>query len=106
MSIIRSNTVDRFSDDELTSFANDIGLPSAQAGAVRAEIPHRRELRVRRELGGGVVLVGFDVPFWEIVGFIIKWAIEAIPALIVVSLLGVGLAAILGVFGLNVFTVF
>lgn len=51
-----------------------------------------------------VIVVDLDMPFGSMVGFMVKWAFAAIPALLLVSLviLGVGafLGAAFGLFGL------
>jgi len=39
------------------------------------------------------------MPFWSMVTFMVKWAIAAIPAIIILFVLGVILAAILGSIG-------
>jgi hypothetical protein len=39
------------------------------------------------------------MPFWSMVGFMIKWAIAAIPAAIVLFLIGMFLTALIGGMG-------
>ncbi len=47
-----------------------------------------------------VVVVDVDMPFWSMVGFMVKWAIAAIPAFIILIVIGAIAAAILaGVLG-------
>ena len=46
-----------------------------------------------------VVVVDIHMPFFSMVGFMVKWAIAAIPAIIILFILGVILAAILGGIG-------
>tara|TARA_R110000822_G_scaffold187752_29_gene326988 strand:+ start:12277 stop:12465 length:189 start_codon:yes stop_codon:yes gene_type:complete len=35
-----------------------------------------------------VVITDIKMPFWSMVGFMVKWAIAAIPAIIILSILG------------------
>jgi hypothetical protein len=56
--------------------------------------------------GSNIVTIrDIDVPFWRIVLILVKWSIAAIPAMIIltllVSLLGVLMAEVLGLFGLE-----
>jgi hypothetical protein len=47
-----------------------------------------------------VAIADIDIPFWRMVAILIKWAIAAIPATIVISIIFGIIAAILGlVFG-------
>ena len=46
-----------------------------------------------------VVVTDIHMPFWSMVTFMVKWAIAAIPAIIILFVLGVILAAILGSIG-------
>src|SRR5207249_2960039 len=47
-----------------------------------------------------VVVADFDMPFGSMVSFMVKWAIAAIPALIILSVIGFFVMAFLaGVFG-------
>jgi hypothetical protein len=47
-----------------------------------------------------VAIADIDIPFWRMVAILIKWAIAAIPATIVISIIFGVIAAILGlVFG-------
>jgi hypothetical protein len=43
-----------------------------------------------------VVVTDIDMPFMSMVVFIIKWTIAAIPAMIVLGIIGAILAAVLG----------
>jgi hypothetical protein len=45
-----------------------------------------------------VVVVDIKMPFTSMVGFMVKWAIASIPALIILFVLGLIGAAVLGVF--------
>ena len=47
-------------------------------------------------LDSGVVVRDIHMPFLSMVGFIIKWSIASIPALIVLGLLGAVIWAVLG----------
>ena len=47
-----------------------------------------------------VAIADIDIPFWRMVAILIKWAIAAIPATIVISIIFGIIAAIIGlVFG-------
>lgn len=46
-----------------------------------------------------VTVVDVKMPFMSMVVFMVKWAIAAIPAIIILSLLGVMLAGVLGGLG-------
>jgi hypothetical protein len=47
-----------------------------------------------------VAIADIDIPFWRMVAILIKWAIAAIPATIVISIIFGVIAAIVGlVFG-------
>ena len=43
-----------------------------------------------------VAIADIDIPFWRMVAILIKWAIAAIPATIVISIIFGIIAAILG----------
>lgn len=45
-----------------------------------------------------VAVVDLDMPFWSMVGFMVKWAIAAIPALLVLALFGLVLVMAFGGF--------
>jgi hypothetical protein len=46
-----------------------------------------------------VVVVNVNMPFWSMVRFMVKWAIAAIPALIILAVIGALLSALFsGVF--------
>lgn len=48
-----------------------------------------------------VTIIEIDIPFWRMVGILIKWAIAAIPAIFIVSVLvmiaGAALSTLFGV---------
>lgn len=46
-----------------------------------------------------VVIVDFDMSFPSMVRFMVKWAIAAIPALIILAILFLGIASIVSLFG-------
>ncbi len=43
-----------------------------------------------------VVITDIKMPFWSMVVFMVKWAIAAIPAFIILAILGVVIAGLLG----------
>jgi hypothetical protein len=46
-----------------------------------------------------VVVVNVNMPFWSMVRFMVKWAIAAIPALVILAVIGALLSALFtGVF--------
>jgi hypothetical protein len=64
----------------------------------------RRSSRLRRtgeELDGmnRVVVTDVQMPFWSMVTFMIKWAIAAIPAIIILMFIGVFVVGIFGGLG-------
>ena len=42
-----------------------------------------------------IVVTDIRMPFWSMVFFMVKWAIAAIPAILILTLLGAALAALL-----------
>lgn len=45
-----------------------------------------------------VVVVDVNMPFWSMVGFMVKWAVAAIPALIILIVIGMfGVAILAGI---------
>jgi hypothetical protein len=51
----------------------------------------------RREARNEVVVVDIDWPFWSMVRFMVKWVIAAIPAIVLLALIGAGVAASISV---------
>jgi hypothetical protein len=52
------------------------------------------------ETSAHVVVTDIRMPFWSMVVFMIKWAIAAIPAFIILAVLGGVAAALLSGFGI------
>ena len=50
-----------------------------------------------------VTIANFNMPFWALVGFLIKVALASIPALVVLAIVGFILSFILAVFGIAIF---
>ena len=50
---------------------------------IQEEIPQR----VYGTMSGTVTVRDFDMPFWSMVGFMLKWAIAAIPAAVIFTIL-------------------
>jgi hypothetical protein len=46
-----------------------------------------------------VSVVDFEMPFWSIVVLLVKWSIAAIPALIILGIIGSVLFAVLAAIG-------
>jgi len=46
-----------------------------------------------------VVVTDIRMPFWSMVTFMVKWAIAAIPAIIILFVIGLILAAVVGGIG-------
>ncbi len=46
-------------------------------------------------------IVDIDMPFWSMVNFMVKWAIAAIPAFIILIILGVFAVAVLSAIGVS-----
>jgi hypothetical protein len=54
------------------------------------EIPMQETDELQRVYGtmtGTVTVRDFDMPFWSMVGFMLKWAIAAIPAAVIFAIL-------------------
>ena len=76
---------------------DDLICPEGQSQWARFEslFPARRAIQraapnvVRDELPAKVTIVNVDMPFLSMVGFMVKWAVAAVPAMII--LFGVGL---------------
>ena len=43
-----------------------------------------------------VTVVDIDMPFWSMVSFMVKWAIAAIPAILILTFLGFIIVVFLG----------
>ena len=41
-----------------------------------------------------VHITGIHVPFWSVVGFMVKWSIAAIPAIFILAIIGLTIEAI------------
>ena len=52
------------------------------------------------ETSAHVVVTDIRMPFWSMVVFMIKWAVAAIPAFIILAVLGGVAAALLSGFGI------
>lgn len=79
------------------------GLAGAKAGIreVRARREEQeRELADSRSKPKHVSVVDFDVPFWALVRFMVKFVFATIPAAIIVALLIYGFASIVSVIGI------
>lgn len=48
-----------------------------------------------------VVIVDFNMSFWSMVQFMVKWALAAIPAALILILIFWGLVSIFGLFGMG-----
>lgn len=48
-----------------------------------------------------VCITGIDIPFFDMVGFMVKWAIASIPAAIILILIGTFAAAIIAAIGVG-----
>jgi hypothetical protein len=67
------------------------------AAELRSRVPRTREAGA--ETITQVVVRDFDMPFWSMVGFMLKWAFASIPALIVLIMVGAIVTAILAAVG-------
>ncbi|MFI8479640.1 hypothetical protein ACIGCM_03625 [Pseudomonas sp. NPDC078700] len=63
--------------------------------ADEADVARRRDPATAQ----AVVIVDFNMSFWSMVMFMVKWAIAAIPAALILLLLFWGAASILGLLG-------
>ena len=78
---------------------SDSGRIGGLAGA-KAGIREERELADSRSKPKHVSVVDFDVPFWALVRFMVKFVFATIPAAIIVALLIYGFASIVSVIGI------
>jgi len=79
------------------------GLAGAKAGMRQARakrVEQERELADSRSKPTHVSVVNFDVPFWDLVRFMVKFVFATIPAAIIVTLLVYGFASIVSVIGM------
>lgn len=54
-----------------------------------------------KEAATRVTVVDINMPFGSMVGFMVKWAIAAIPAIVILFVIGVVLFGILGAIGMS-----
>lgn len=60
--------------------------------------PIKDESKVKiNAISNGVVLTGIDIPFSEMVGFIVKLSLASIPAAIIVSAIGIAVMAVFSI---------
>jgi hypothetical protein len=46
-----------------------------------------------------LTITDIDLPFWRIVGIMVKWSIASIPAFIILAAIGFAIFLVLGMFG-------
>jgi hypothetical protein len=61
-------------------------MPSTEKHKYSAEPPHTPEQSVVQKFQE-VVIKDFNMPFWSMVGFMIKWALASIPAIIILTII-------------------
>ena len=88
-----------------------IGKVSAGIAGARSVVDEARELRsadqdereairrARAPVRGEVIVVDIDMPFWSMVKFMVKLALAAIPAAIIVAIIFAGFSAIISLIG-------
>lgn len=64
----------------------------------RAAVVKMTEMNPRRQ---EVVVTDIDMPFFSMVGFMVKWAIASIPALIVLLIIGAFIGGFLAASGMS-----
>ena len=77
-------------------------IAAEKRAAVSAQptvFPHVKKIADMNKGAQPVVVVDLNMSFGSMVVFMIKWAIAAIPALIMLSLIGLGLVVMLGLAG-------
>jgi len=85
---------------KLVTDGND--LAQIELDRRRGNIGQTRNIQERTLAGlrvttpGGVVVVDIKMPFWSMVAFMVKWTIASIPALIILWLIVILIAAVLG----------
>ncbi len=80
------------SDVELSQAENDPRTDPTERAAITKEIQRRAAVRSRlgirdEPITQRVVVKDIDMPFMSMVSFMVKWAIAAIPALVILSIL-------------------
>lgn len=86
-----------------------LGKVSAGVSGARAAVSEAREIRradaAEREAMSGadraraVVVVDVDMPFWSLVQLMVKIALAAIPAVIIIAIIFAGFSAIISLIG-------
>lgn len=70
------------------------------AAAERKKVAAQRTAPLAATASPGVVVVDIDLPFGSMVRFMVKWAIAAIPAFIILVILAWGAGSILHLLGM------
>jgi hypothetical protein len=50
-----------------------------------------------------VTVVGFNMPFWDLVFFLVKFSIASIPAAIILLIIGLAMVFVLAALGITLF---
>lgn len=54
------------------------------------------ERRIKISAAQHVSVVGFDMPFMDMVSFMVKWALASIPAAVILFVVGFAIVAVFG----------
>jgi hypothetical protein len=57
----------------------------------KCDLPSQDQLSIavaQSEKASSVVITGIDVPFWDLVFFMVKWTVASVPAMIIIGLIG------------------
>lgn len=78
-------------------YYNDVTSDFPGAGAVDGETKPKS---IKRKPPQDVKIIGINMPFGDMVVFMVKWAIAAIPAMIILIFIGLIVGVILAALGL------
>jgi len=106
MSMPETTILQELSDAELLHLKNDPATATLLRDSATREFARRSAARDSARTGRPqsadddkpvkVVISDFDMPFGSMVVFIVKWTLASIPALIILFIVGVVLAAVFG----------
>lgn len=90
---------------ELSKSGNEKGGGCTSGNCTKAMSEEEKPMNEATEINqesSKVRVTDLDMPFWSMVIFMVKWAIAAIPAVLVLGICGAIIAVLLGAMGLNI----
>ena len=71
--------------------------PEKYGGTVKTEAERKTYVKLQQKMEEkGVHVKSFDMPFMDMVGFMVKWALASIPAFIILVIIGAIFFAVFG----------